>query len=184
MARLLCVFSAVLMVALAGSASAQVYKWVDASGITNYSNAPPTGTARVAMITSAAPTVSTYSPDPSLIQAVARFREKGDRVAAELEAAADRLQAARVAAAEAASVARAQYATCVDSRRADCDQTESGVDSPIGISLVRFWPAAYGGPTGFGSRGISGIGRRGAASYGSPGRPPATSGPTQGFSMR
>ena len=184
MARSLSAFSAVLMFALAGSASAQVYKWVDASGITNYSNAPPTGTARVAMISSAAPTVSTYAPDPSLIQAIGRFREKNDRVAAEVEAAADRLQAARVAAAEAASAARAQYATCIDSRRVDCDQTESGGDSPIGISLVRFWPAAYGGPMGFGSRAISGFGRRSAASYGSLGQPPASSGPTQGFSMR
>ena len=180
MARPLCVFSAVLMFALAGSASAQVYKWVDASGITNYSNAPPTGTARVAIIASAAPTLSTYAPDPSLIQAVGRFRERADKVAAEVEAAAGRLQAARVAAAESARAARAQYESCLDSRRVDCDQTDSGVDSPIGISIERFWPAAYGGPMGFDSRGFTRVGRRSAASYGSRGQTPVSSRPMRG----
>ncbi|HUJ87483.1 MAG TPA: DUF4124 domain-containing protein [Burkholderiales bacterium] len=185
MTRSLCVFSAVLTFALAGSASAQVYKWVDARGITNYSNSPPIATAGVAIVGSAAPTLSSYAPDPSLIQAVGRFRASSDKVAAEIETAADKLQAARLAAAQTASAARAQYATCIDSRRVDCDQTESDFDGPIGISLMRFLPAAYGSPMGFDSRGFAGVGRRGAASYGSRAQAPVASGPMRaGVSIR
>jgi hypothetical protein len=58
---------ALLLAALAFSAHAQTYKWVDANGVVNYSNTPPPTAAKA---TTVPERISNYSPDPSLARAV------------------------------------------------------------------------------------------------------------------
>jgi hypothetical protein len=56
-----------VLVALAPSAYAQTYKWVDANGVVNYSNTPPPTASNA---TTVPDRISNYAPDPSLAQAV------------------------------------------------------------------------------------------------------------------
>ncbi|HEY3074371.1 MAG TPA: DUF4124 domain-containing protein, partial [Burkholderiales bacterium] len=56
-----------LLAALAFSAHAQTYKWVDANGVVNYSNTPPPAASNA---TTVPDRISNYTPDPSITQAI------------------------------------------------------------------------------------------------------------------
>ena len=58
-----------LSLLIASAAHAETYKWVDERGVVNYSNTPPPGAAKSAQ--KIADRVSTYEPDPSMLQRVA-----------------------------------------------------------------------------------------------------------------
>ena len=70
-ALLLC-FAAAAPAALAGT-----YKWVDAKGVTNYSNAPPPG--KVAQSQLVEERISVVGADPSVGSAAAAMRERAAR---------------------------------------------------------------------------------------------------------
>ena len=55
--------SAVILLAAASSAHAQIYKWVDEAGKTHYSDAAPVGEKASTI----ADKVSVYTPDPTII---------------------------------------------------------------------------------------------------------------------
>lgn len=57
-------------------ASAQVYKWVDERGVTNYSSQPPTDTQSTQKLRTVEDRVSVYTPDPALTKAVAAFQQQ------------------------------------------------------------------------------------------------------------
>ncbi|MGH8641816.1 MAG: DUF4124 domain-containing protein, partial [Burkholderiales bacterium] len=56
--------------------SAQLYKWVDERGVTNYSNQPPTDPNTARNLRPVEGNLSVYSPDPALARAVATYRQE------------------------------------------------------------------------------------------------------------
>jgi hypothetical protein len=68
-----------------GAASAELYRWVDARGVTNYSSEPPPPAATANKLSRVANTISVYTPDENLMQAVKATRERALRAAAEPE---------------------------------------------------------------------------------------------------
>src|SRR5205809_3252931 len=60
--------TAVVLIALSAPlAHAETYKWVDAKGVVNYSNAPPPNATKAATVPDR---ISNYTPDPSIKQAI------------------------------------------------------------------------------------------------------------------
>ncbi len=57
-------------------AGAEVYKWVDERGVTNYSSQPPTDTKSTKKLRTVEDRVSVYTPDPALTKAVAAFQQQ------------------------------------------------------------------------------------------------------------
>lgn len=71
--RLLLIPAAILA---AGPACAELFKWVDARGITNYSNQPPADPAAAKKLTTVANRMSVYTPDKALLDAVEGYRQQ------------------------------------------------------------------------------------------------------------
>jgi hypothetical protein len=83
---------------LAGvSAHAQLYKWVDERGVTNYSNQPPVNPGAAKKLEVVADRVSVYTPDPALKGAIEAERQ-GRGVSARMVEQDRPQQAAAVAA--------------------------------------------------------------------------------------
>lgn len=94
------VFPAALIVAV--PAAAQVYKWVDERGVTNYSNQPPASPGAGSAVRVVEDRVSVYTPDQPLLQAIEAERRTGASTRiAELERQLDAERRARQAAAAA-----------------------------------------------------------------------------------
>lgn len=74
--RLLVVAAVILPVS---TASAQIYKWVDEHGVTNYSNLRPSDPKVQQQADLIGNTISVYTPDPALVQAVDDFRTKSNK---------------------------------------------------------------------------------------------------------
>lgn len=62
------------------AASAQIYKWVDERGVTNYSNQRPADPRAPGQISVVGNSVSVYTPDSSLAQAVDAFRMRSNEI--------------------------------------------------------------------------------------------------------
>lgn len=132
--------TSVLAVMLAAiPAYAQVYKWVDERGVTNYSSEPPADrNARVNAAT-VADRMSVYAPEPAVQRAISAISMGKDRILSdridslERQHAAER-QSPQYAAAAEARAAQAAYAQCLAERRLDCDY-DSGYN-PYGLGGV------------------------------------------------
>jgi hypothetical protein len=59
--------------------SAQLYKWVDERGVTNYSNQPPSDPKTAKNMRPVEDRLSVYSPDPALAQAIDDDRQNGQQ---------------------------------------------------------------------------------------------------------
>jgi Domain of unknown function (DUF4124) len=68
----------VLLGAATPALSAQLYKWVDERGVTNYSNQPPADPDAAKNLGPVEGNLSVYSPDPTLTRAVAARRQESD----------------------------------------------------------------------------------------------------------
>jgi hypothetical protein len=107
-------------------AQAQVYKWVDEHGVTNYSSDPPPAVRKGGPKTATvADRISVYAPEPGIqreIRAVSLGKDRilSDRIDALEREAAER-QASEFAASAEARAAQAAYAQCQADRRVDCD---------------------------------------------------------------
>src|SRR5579859_959644 len=122
------VVSLLTALAVFGSAPAcaGIYRWVDRSGVTHYSDHRPAGGAAGAKIVSQ-DRISTYSSDPvalrAMADAAARLRadilaRRADRLEHDLASA----RGSQYAAAGDASAQRQAYEQCIADRRVDCDQ--------------------------------------------------------------
>ena len=132
----------VVLVAIfaAAPACAQLYKWVDERGVTNYSNQPPADPKAAKKLRPVEDRISVYTPDRALTQAVEAFRQKSNQAAAERIASLERqLEAERLARQQAAA-AQASYDPCL-SQRINCNGIYSGY-YPYGPSFV-FVPARH-----------------------------------------
>src|SRR5262245_38662861 len=65
-----------LLGAASPALSAQLYKWVDERGVTNYSSQPPADPGAAKNLGPVEGNLSVYSPDPALTRAVAASRQE------------------------------------------------------------------------------------------------------------
>ena len=121
--RLLIALVAILATA---PASAQVYKWKDERGVTNYSNQPPTDAAKKVAIVE--DRISVYTPDKALTQAIEAARQGSNQALSERVASLERQledeRRARQYVSPAA--APATYDPCQGGRAIDCNGVYGG----------------------------------------------------------
>lgn len=108
-----------LLIVLAASlatapACAELYKWVDARGVTNYSNDPPSDPKSAKKLVRIENKLSVYTPDEGFMQAVKAQHERSIKALAE---PAPERQTQQVASIQAPS----PYEQCLASGRLDCD---------------------------------------------------------------
>ena len=109
--QLLVFFAAI---AATAPACAELYKWVDERGVTNYSNEPPPATATANKLTRVGNTISVYTPDESFMQAVQVWRERAIQRMSQPEAEPQ-------AVARASVPPQSGYELCLLSGRVGCD---------------------------------------------------------------
>ena len=63
----------------AAPVAAQLYKWVDENGVTNYSNQPPANPKAAKNLRPVEDRLSVYSPDEGLTQAIDDARQKSQQ---------------------------------------------------------------------------------------------------------
>jgi len=63
-----------LLLALIPAAHAETYKWVDANGVVNYSNAPPPASAVAGRAQTVPDRISSYAPGPVVSQSIDVYR--------------------------------------------------------------------------------------------------------------
>jgi hypothetical protein len=123
--RLLIALVAILAVA---PASAQVYKWVDERGVTNYSNQPPADPTAANKVAIVEDKISVYTPDKALMQAVEAARQRSNQGLSERVASLERQLEAERRARQYASAAEVQtaYDPCLGGRAIDCSGIYNG----------------------------------------------------------
>ncbi|MEO8441830.1 MAG: DUF4124 domain-containing protein [Betaproteobacteria bacterium] len=118
---LLGAFAAMLCVA---PASAELYKWVDERGVTNYSGDPPPPAATANKLSRVENKISVYTPDDGVLLAVKAVRERAIKALTEPEPA--RSPVVRIA------VEQSGYEQCISSGRIGCEDL-----------YPAYYPAAY-----------------------------------------
>ena len=93
-------------------ACAELYKWVDSRGVTNYSSDPPSDPKAAKKLTRVENTISVYTPDDALMQSVKALRERNIKTLSEPEP--ERQQVASMQ-------PQSPYEQCLASGRPDCD---------------------------------------------------------------
>lgn len=86
--KILRVVLAVAALAPLPAVCAQIYKWVDERGVTNYSNHQPAPTAAPRSVAVVENNISVYTPDPALTRAVDAFRMRSNEIGANAAAPA------------------------------------------------------------------------------------------------
>jgi hypothetical protein len=119
--RSLFILAAILAVS---PARADIYKWVDAAGVTHYSNQAPPAAVKSASVV--AERISVYQPAPALTRAVSAApradRQLDDRIEVlERQLQQERLYRQQAASSEALAL-QAAYEQCLAQRRVDCDE--------------------------------------------------------------
>lgn len=94
-------------------ASAQLYKWIDVRGVTNYSNTSPAGAAATNKVAVVESTLSVYTPDADFLEAVKAMRQRAIQKSTEPEP--QRAPVARIASPPYG------YEQCMGSGRLGCD---------------------------------------------------------------
>jgi hypothetical protein len=124
----------VLVAAVGASvpASAELYRWVDERGVTNYSNEPPPATATAKKLTHVADRISVYTPDEQFMKAVKTMRERSLQAMAEPEA--PRNPVARISAQP-----QSGYEQCLMSGRIGCEEL-------YGSYVPAYLPGVLGAP--------------------------------------
>ncbi|MGH8703757.1 MAG: DUF4124 domain-containing protein [Burkholderiales bacterium] len=122
LARILGAFIAAVLAAPAG---AELYKWVDEKGVTNYGSTPPANARNIQKMDESSPRVSTVPGlKPEEIQAGEKraLEQKVDQLERDLEA-----QRRATADAQARAATDAQWRErCLADRRIDCDDPSRG----------------------------------------------------------
>jgi hypothetical protein len=73
---------AITVVLFVTPVAAELYKWTDERGVTNYSDQPPADPGAAKKLAVVEDSISVYTPDPTLLQAVESFRRRAlnDRI--------------------------------------------------------------------------------------------------------
>src|SRR3954469_17401292 len=101
----------------AAPAAAQLYKWVDERGVTNYSSEPPPASRGGSKVTRVEDKISVYTPDPNFMQAVKAMREHSLKAMSE----AATPSAAAAAPVQRIAVQQSGYEQCLASGRLGCE---------------------------------------------------------------
>lgn len=125
---------------LATPASAELYKWVDEKGVTNYGSTPPANARNIQKLDDSNPRVSTVPGlKPEEVQAGQNraLQQKADQLERDLEA-----QRRATADAQARADADAQWRErCLADRRVDCDDPSRGqLDYDTGTTWYPYYP--------------------------------------------
>lgn len=147
MPRVFLLTSVLAMMFAAITADAQVYKWVDERGVSNYSSAPPAEVGAGVKPAVVADRISVYPSEPALQRALgvisaSKERALSDRIDfLERQLAAER-QSLQYAAAAEARAAQAAYARCLADRRVDCDDAAGSYPYGTGgvATVIQHWP--------------------------------------------
>lgn len=117
-------------------ASAQIYKWVDERGVTNYSSQPPADAAKTVAVVE--DKVSFYTPDKALTQAIEAARQGGNQALSERVSSLERQLEAERWARQYASAGEAPvaYDPCRGGRTVDCGGFYSGYYYPYASTVV------------------------------------------------
>ena len=138
-------FLALVAVLVGASANvhAQVYKWVDQNGVTNYAAKPPTQTNSVKKLDVVAERLSVYAPDKAVLRALSSASSRNDPTLSnridwlERQLAAERLARQYAAAGEAGAM-QAAYEQCLSQRRVDCDSLNGYYPyAPFAVAVTR-----------------------------------------------
>ena len=135
----LLIFSAAIWATV--PASAELYKWVDERGVTNYSNAPPPAAATANKLTRVENKISVYTPDESFMQAVKAWREGRIKTLSEPERPASPV-------ASLSTPSQSGYEQCLLSGRLGCDDLyrsyyPSYLLGGVGLPLRRVLPTGF-----------------------------------------
>ena len=133
----LCVLLASVVLPVAGS---PVYKWVDESGVVNYSTDPPAQRSiKTSIIDPAKSRVSSYDPGSAGLDVNSQMRRNTEYLrnrADQLQRRLDRLDYVRQSVAEGAELAtRRRLEQCQRQRRVDCDDDYEEISYPR-VALV------------------------------------------------
>jgi uncharacterized protein DUF4124 len=121
--------------------SAQLYKWVDERGVTNYSNQPPADAEAARNLGPVEGNLSVYSPDPALTRAVAASRQ--DSYNRGLAERVDYLERELAAERQARQYAPPAVALSVPCQSGDCYGNYATSYYPAGIAGGGFFPAGH-----------------------------------------
>lgn len=137
LARILATLAAAVLAAPAG---AELYKWVDDKGVTNYGSTPPANARNIQKLDDSNPRVSTVPGlKPEEVQAGENraLQQKVDQLERDLEA-----QRRATADAQARAAADTQWRErCLADRRVDCDDPSRGaVDYDTGTTWYPYYP--------------------------------------------
>ena len=137
LARILATLAAAVLAAPAG---AELYKWVDDKGVTNYGSTPPANARNIQKLDDSNPRVSTVPGlKPEEVQAGENraLQQKVDQLERDLEA-----QRRATADAQARAAADAQWRErCLADRRVDCDDPSRGqLDYDPGTTWYPYYP--------------------------------------------
>jgi len=108
----------------ASNPAAQIYKWVDENGVTNYSNQRPADSGMSRQVAVVDSNISVYTPDPGLAQAVDAFRMRSNAIG--VNAAAPETSPANQYAAPVYVPVAVASDPCADYRAAHCNEIYSG----------------------------------------------------------
>lgn len=136
--QLLVAIAAIIAVS---AASAQIYKWVDDRGITNYSNQPPADPQTSPQVEVVASNISVYTPDPSLLEAVEAFRMQNHQIG--LNAAAAQASPANQYAVPVYVPVPVASDPCADDRAAHCDEFYTGYYPYVPVVARRAYNARH-----------------------------------------
>lgn len=120
--KLLTIVAAIIATA---PASAALYKWVDQSGVTNYSSEPPADPASAKKALRVEGTLSVYTPDESFMQAVQAMRQQRIQALYQPEPSPTRNPVATLQ-------SPSPYEQCLASGRTGCESLYDG-----------YFPSAY-----------------------------------------
>jgi hypothetical protein len=120
----ICLLLACALTVTIAPASAELYKWVDERGVTNYSGDPPPPAATANKLARVENKISVYTPDDGVMQAVKAVRERAIKALTEPEPA--RSPVSRIA------VEQSGYEQCITSGRIGCEDL-----------YPAYYPAAY-----------------------------------------
>ena len=145
-------------VAAIAPALAQVYKWVDDSGVTHYSDQAPANRKFSTKLNGVSDRLSLYTPAPYLVQAA--YSGSDPTLKNRIDALERQLQAERQArdfmAAADAHASLIAYQQCLAQRRVDCD-TYGGLYPPAYAAPVLVVPARHRRPPPERSSSLTGL---------------------------
>jgi hypothetical protein len=135
----ICLLLACAVTVPTAPASAELYKWVDERGVTNYSGDPPPPAATANKLARVENKISVYTPDDGVLLAVKAARERAIKAITDPEPA--RSSVVRIA------VEQSGYEQCIISGRLGCEDLYPAYYPAVYLPLAGGYPLRRIPPT-------------------------------------